>query len=140
MDIRKIDDNLSVSPQIAVSDLKAIAEAGFRSVISNRPDGEADDQPAAAEFKAAAEALGLTFAHVPVVGGQISDTDIDTFRETLQALPAPVFGFCRTGTRTTTLRALANAKSQPADQLIATAGEAGYDLNGLRPRLETLAG
>ena len=140
MDIRKIDDSLSVSPQIAIADLKAIAEAGFRSVISNRPDGEADDQPTAAEIKAAAEAAGLTFAHVPVVGGQISDADIDTFRDTLEALPAPVFGFCRTGTRSTTLWALANAKTQPVDQLIATAGEAGYDLNGLRSRLETLAG
>lgn len=49
MDIRKINDDLSVSPQIAISDLKAIAEAGFRSVISNRPDGETEDQPTAAE-------------------------------------------------------------------------------------------
>jgi len=140
MDIRKINDNLSVSPQIAISDLNAVAEAGFRSVISNRPDGETEDQSTAAEIKAAAEAAGLTFAHVPVVGGQISDADIETFRETLDALPAPVLGFCRTGTRSTTLWSLANAKKQPVDQLIATAGEAGYDLNGLRPRLETLAG
>ena len=48
MDIRPLDDRLSASPQIAPEDMPAIAEAGYRSVVSNRPDGESPDQPSAA--------------------------------------------------------------------------------------------
>ena len=53
-----------------------------------------------------------------MVGGAISDQDVADFREALADLPQPVFGFCRTGTRTTTLWALANAASESPDHLI----------------------
>lgn len=136
MNSRPLDERLSASPQIAPEDLTEAAAAGFRSVISNRPDGEAPDQPAAAEIKAAAEQAGLAFAHVPVAGGAISDEDIAAFRQALEDLPKPVLGFCRSGARTASLWALAQAGERPADQLIACAREAGYDLNGLHSRLQ----
>ena len=139
MDIRPLDEALSASPQIAPEDLPAIAAQGFRSVISNRPDGEEPGQPSAEALRQAAEAAGLAFAHVPVVGGAISDQDVADFREALANLPQPVFGFCRTGTRTTTLWALANAGAQTPENLIARAKSAGYDLGALRPRLEGAA-
>ena len=139
MDIRPLDEALSASPQIAPEDLPAIAAQGFRSVISNRPDGEEPGQPSSEDMRQAAEAAGLAFAHVPVVGGAISDQDVADFREALANLPQPVFGFCRTGTRTTTLWALANVASISADDLIARAKSAGYDLGALRPRLEGAA-
>ena len=139
MDIRPLDEALSASPQIAPEDLPAIAAQGFRSVISSRPDGEEPGQPSAEALRQAAKAAGLAFAHVPVVGGAISDQDVADFREALANLPQPVFGFCRTGTRTTTLWALANVASISADDLIARAKSAGYDLGALRPRLEGAA-
>lgn len=136
MHIRPLDEALSASPQIAPEDLPDIAAQGFRSVISNRPDGEEPGQPSSEDLRQAAEAAGLAFAHVPVVGGAISDQDVADFSEALANLPQPVFGFCRTGTRTTTLWALANVASISADDLIARAKSAGYDLGALRPRLE----
>ncbi|KDP94234.1 MAG: TIGR01244 family phosphatase [Alphaproteobacteria bacterium] len=139
MHIRPLDEALSASPQIAPEDLPDIAAQGFRSVISNRPDGEEPGQPSSEDLRQAAEAAGLAFAHVPVVGGAISDQDVADFREALANLPQPVFGFCRTGTRTTTLWALANVASISADDLIARAKSAGYDLGALRPRLEGAA-
>ena len=139
MHIRPLDEALSASPQIAPEDLPAIAAQGFRSVISSRPDGEEPGQPSAEALRQAAKAAGLAFAHVPVVGGAISDQDVADFREALANLPQPVFGFCRTGTRTTTLWALANVASISADDLIARAKSAGYDLGALRPRLEGAA-
>ncbi|MCX8227546.1 MAG: sulfur transferase domain-containing protein, partial [Sulfitobacter sp.] len=45
MDIKRITDKVSVSPQITVSDMGAIKEAGFRVIICNRPDREGADQP-----------------------------------------------------------------------------------------------
>ena len=139
MDIRPLDEALSASPQIAPEDLPAIAAQGFRSVISSRPDGEEPGQPSAEALRQAAKAAGLAFAHGPVVGGAISDQDVADFREALADLPQPVFGFCRTGTRTTTLWALTNAGSESPDHLIARAKSAGYDLGALRPRLEGAA-
>ena len=139
MHIRPLDEALSASPQIAPEDLPAIAAQGFRSVISSRPDGEEPGQPSAEALRQAAKAAGLAFAHVPVVGGAISDQDVADFREALADLPQPVFGFCRTGTRTTILWALTNAASESPDHLIARAKTAGYDLGALRPRLEGAA-
>ncbi|MFN3429026.1 MAG: beta-lactamase hydrolase domain-containing protein, partial [Candidatus Sericytochromatia bacterium] len=76
---------------IALEDLPAIAAQGFRSVISNRPDGEEPGQPNAEALRQAAEAAGLAFTHVPVVGGAISDQDVADFRKALADLPQPVF-------------------------------------------------
>ncbi len=139
MDIRPLDEALSASPQIAPEDMPAIAAQGFRSVISNRPDGEEPGQSSAETLRQAAEAAGLAFAHVPVVGGAISDQDLADFNKAMADLPKPVFGFCRTGTRTTILWALANAATESPDHLIARARSAGYDLGALRPRLEGAA-
>jgi uncharacterized protein (TIGR01244 family) len=65
MDIRPLDEALSASPQIAPEDLPAIAAQGFRSVISNRPDGEEPGQPSAEDLRQAAEAAGLAFRPCP---------------------------------------------------------------------------
>lgn len=133
---KPLTSDLSVAPQAQPEDMIRIAEAGFRSVMSNRPDGEEPGQPSAARMKAAAQAAGLAFAHAPVRSGAVSDADAQAFRQALDALPKPVFGFCRTGTRTTLLWALSQAGERPADDLIAIAAHAGYDLSALKPRLE----
>jgi len=132
---RKLDDGLSTSPQITPEEVKIVAAAGFRAVISNRPDGEEPGQPTAADMKAAAEKHGLAFRHIPVTGGGIGAEDIKAMADALDTLPGPIFGFCRSGTRTAMLWALARAPSSDADTLIAAARDAGYDLSGLRCRL-----
>ncbi|WP_339933462.1 TIGR01244 family sulfur transferase [uncultured Brevundimonas sp.] len=137
MDIRKIDDRLDASPQIMLEDMKALADLGYRSVISNRPDGEEPGQPDAAQVKAAAEAEGLTFRHIPVTGASMGPEAVAAMRAALDELPGPVLGFCRSGTRTTCLWGLANAGTRPAQELIETARAAGYDLSPLKPRLES---
>jgi len=132
---RQLDEGLSTSPQITPEEVAIVAAAGFRAIISNRPDGEDPGQPTAAEMKAAAEAHGLVFRHIPVTGGGIGPSDVEAMAEALDTLPGPVFGFCRSGTRTAMLWALARAPSSDPDTLIAAARDAGYDLSGLRPRL-----
>lgn len=135
MDIRPLEDTIAAAPQVSPEELKAVADAGYRSVISNRPDGEAPDQPSAAEMALAAEAAGLEFRHIPVVPGAIGPEDIAAFKAALAELPRPVLGFCRTGTRTTSLWALVNAGDRSAESILETAKRAGYDLSGLKPRL-----
>tara|TARA_R110002167_G_scaffold67405_4_gene190532 strand:- start:3350 stop:3772 length:423 start_codon:yes stop_codon:yes gene_type:complete len=137
MDIRKLDDRLDASPQIALADLKVLAGLGYRSVISNRPDHEEPGQPDAEEVRAAAEAEGLAFRHIPVAGGNMGPEVVAAMRSALDEMPGRVLGFCRSGTRTTFLWALANAGERPAQDLIEAAAVAGYDLSPLRARLES---
>ncbi|MEK1931577.1 MAG: sulfur transferase domain-containing protein, partial [Pararhizobium sp.] len=82
MDIRKLTDMIAASPQIETEDLEALAALGYKSILSNRPDGEEPGQPSAKTVRTATEAAGLAFAHVPVVGGSISDADIEAFGKT----------------------------------------------------------
>ena len=99
MPIVDITPDYSASPQIALSDVAAIKAQGFRSIMCNRPDGEDPGQPAAAAIRAEAERLGLAFAFVPVVSGGITAADVADFAAALDALPAPVFAYCRSGAR-----------------------------------------
>lgn len=133
---KRLSDRLSVTPQIDPANMQALADVGFRSVISNRPDGEEPEQPDWATIERAARDAGMEARHIPVTPGAISDEDAAHFGAALEELPGPVVGFCRTGMRSASLWALANADKRPADELIATAADAGYDIAPLRDRLE----
>ena len=135
MQIHPLADQLSVAAQIDVADIATLAAQGFRSVINNRPDGEAAGQPASAWLEAAARKAGLVYRHIPVVSGQLSDAQVQDFAAALDALPRPTLAFCRTGTRSTMLWAL--QAHGPADAILQIAHAAGYDLAALRPRLST---
>jgi sulfide:quinone oxidoreductase len=136
MKIATLTPFLSVSPRIAEADLGALAAQGFRAVVSNRPDGEAEGQPSSATLAAAAGRVGLEYRHVPVVSGRITDDDVTAFARILDEVKGPVLAFCRTGTRWTTLWALAEARHLAPEAILATAAEAGYDLGALKPRLD----
>lgn len=115
MDIKPLTPALSVSPQIMPEEVRAVHDAGFRSIICNRPDGESDDQPEFATIAKAARDLGMPAVYQPVIPGQITAEDVAAFGKALTDLPGPVLAFCRTGTRS------ANLWSQLNDQN-ATAG------------------
>ncbi|RYG93238.1 TIGR01244 family phosphatase [Loktanella sp. IMCC34160] len=135
MDIKKISPRISVSPQIAASDIDAIKAAGFRAIICNRPDGEAADQPTFEEIESAAKTAGLEIAYLPIVAGKVSDQDAADFGNALDTLPGPVLAYCRTGTRSATLWSLSQAATMaPADILSATKA-AGYDMGGVVRRI-----
>lgn len=135
-DFNKLNDDLSVTAQLLPEDMPAVAAAGFKMVLNNRPDGEAADQPSSNEMAVAAEAAGLAYAHQPVVGTNIAETDIDGFDAIVSLADAPVLAFCRTGTRSTTLWALTQASEQDNASILATAEQAGDDLSALADRLD----
>ena len=137
MDIRRISPEYAVSPQIGAADVGVAAAQGFRAIICNRPDGESDDQTPMAEIEAAAKAHGLAFRAQPVRSGAVTDVDGANMATALGELPGPVLGYCRTGTRSSTLWALAKAPRLSADAILAAIKGAGYDLEALRPRLDS---
>ena len=58
----------------------------------------------------------------------------------LAAANGPVLAYCRSGTRSCNLWALARAKmGDNPDRLMAKAADTGYDLTGIRPLLDALS-
>ncbi|WP_119154625.1 TIGR01244 family sulfur transferase [Caldimonas tepidiphila] len=99
-----VTPELSVAPQLEPAAMQLAAEAGFRSVINNRPDFEGGPtQPTSAQIEAAARAAGLEYRHLPVNGAYQSPQEIAQFAELLQTLPKPILAFCRSGARSTKL-------------------------------------
>jgi uncharacterized protein (TIGR01244 family) len=135
---RTIDDTLLVAGQIAPEDVAAAAAQGVRTIINNRPDDEQPGQPSSAEMRRAAEAAGLGYVHVPVDHSGFSMAQVEAMTAAL-ALPAPALAFCRSGTRSTFLWALARgaAGDEPA-AIAAKAANAGYDVSPLMPMIESL--
>ena len=135
MQLKPLTDRLSVTPQITAEDMPELVRLGFRSIIGNRPEGETPDQPAWEELAAEARKHGLEARQIPVVPGQIGDADVAAFGKALQDLSKPIAAFCRTGTRSAMLWALANPDSLPPEERLRIAAEQGYDLSALRARL-----
>ncbi len=130
-----------VAPQIDASDIARAEALGVKLIINNRPDGEEPGQPAGASIKAAAEAAGIEYMSVPVGGQGVTDAHLDQIDAALaRHKDAPILAYCRSGTRSATVHALAAARrGEDADTLITQAAEAGYNLAGLRPRLAALS-
>lgn len=131
MELKRINDEVSVAPQISPDDMPALKAAGFATVINNRPDGEAPDQPTSAEMQAAAEAAGLGYHFIPLGREGVSPEMIEQERTALEGSDGPVLCFCRSGTRSTTLWALTQAGKMPAQEIVAQAARAGYEMSHL---------
>lgn len=133
--VRTITPDFSVSAQVDPDDLQSLADAGFRSIISNRPDDEDPGQPDWSEIEAAAKAAGLEARHIPVIPGAIGSDDVANFATALDEMPRPILAFCRSGTRAASLWGLAQAGHRSPDEIIDAAANAGCDLSALRQRL-----
>lgn len=132
---RNLDERTLVSGQIDMADIAEAAAQGVTLIVSNRPDDEEPGQPTSDEIEAAAKAAGLDYRHIPVAGG-LNPTQIDAMAEALGSAEGKTLAFCKAGTRSTYLWALAQAsRGVDGDTLIAQAAGAGYDLSPLRPHL-----
>ncbi|MCJ8191096.1 TIGR01244 family sulfur transferase [Sphingomicrobium aestuariivivum] len=125
-----LDGEFHVGSQIALDDVEALKGEGFAMIINNRPDHEVDDQPTAVELEEACKAAGLKYAHIPI-GRGISPADVAAECAALdEAGGAKTFAFCRSGTRSTLMWALAHHdKGRPVAELRDKAQDAGYSLD-----------
>jgi sulfide:quinone oxidoreductase len=135
MEFRKITDDITVSPQITAAHIQEIADAGYRAIICNRPDGEGADQPTFDEIADAAKAQGLEMRYLPIVGGKVQDDDAVAFGTLMRELPGPVLAYCRTGTRSATLWSLSQASTLAPATILAATKQAGYDMAGVVRRI-----
>ena len=138
MTVTKLSEDVYVSPQIEVEELQKLKASGIASIVNNRPDEEEVGQPTMQALAAAADGLGLEYRHIPVVPGEITATDIQDFSAAVNTLPKPVLAFCRSGLRAASLWALDRVRDHDPDMLIKQCASAGYDISGLRPRLNAV--
>ena len=104
MNVRKIDDNFAVTGQITPEQVKAVSEAGYKSIVCARPDNEEFGQPSFDEVARAAEAEGIQIVHIPVSGG-LGEGQIIRFHDAWKQMPKPMLGYCRSGARAGRLHA-----------------------------------
>lgn len=138
MDPRCITPRYFVSPQIAAEDLQALAEAGFKAVICNRPDAEVPPSHQADAIRIAAEAAGLRFESLPLTHQTMTAENIAKQRELAEICEGPVLAYCASGTRCSVVWALGQASDMTPDAILSKTAAAGYQLDNLRPTLEQL--
>lgn len=138
MDLKQLSDRLAVAAQISTTDLQALADAGFRVLIDNRPDSEVGSAEESGAMRAAAQAAGLEFHYIPFEPGVITPEMVQLFTEATSSA-APTVAYCRSGNRSSILWALSQAGKLGENEILARAAEAGYDLTQIRPLIASLA-
>lgn len=137
---RQLSDHVFASPQIGTAEVAEAARRGMTLVVNNRPDGESADQTPGVAIEAAVREAGMAYVAIPVTHAGFSASQVEAMAQALAASEGPVLAYCRTGTRSTLLWALAQA-SQGAEpeRLAEAAASAGYDLTPIRAMLDMLA-
>lgn len=139
-DFRRLSPTMLAAPQIAPADVAEAKAMGVTLVVNNRPEGESDDQTPGAEIEAAARAAGIDYLAIPITHAGFSHPQVEALAVALERAGGPVLAYCRSGTRSTLLWALARASmgGDPQEITVAAAA-AGYDVGPVRPAMDALA-
>lgn len=136
---RKLTDEIYVAPQIDAAAIAEAARLGITRIVNNRPDDEAPDQFNGADVEAAARSAGLDYVAIPITHSGFSQPQVEAMVAALESSPGPVLAYCRSGTRSTLLWALAeSSQGADPDELTAIAADAGYDVSPVRPLMDML--
>ena len=137
---RKITDDVFASPQIGMAEIDAAQKQGIQLIINNRPEGESEDQIPGSQIEDAARRAGMDYIAIPVTHAGFSDAQVKAMSRALAKAQGPVLAYCRSGTRSTLLWALAEASRGGNPQKIAVkAANAGYDVSPVRAMIDMLA-
>jgi uncharacterized protein (TIGR01244 family) len=137
MFFRDLDKQVLVADSpMRPQDMADAAARGVTLAINNRPDGEAFDQIDAATLGEAAKAAGLDYLHIPVELA-FSGHKVEALAAAMKGADGRVLLFCKTGTRSTYLWALARARDGfMVAALAGAAARAGYDIKPILPWLK----
>lgn len=138
-DFRRLSGSMFASPQIGTGDIAQAKALGVTLIVNNRPEGESADQVPGPDIEAAARAAGIDYLAIPVTHAGFSHPQVTALADALDRADGPVLGYCRSGTRSTLLWALARAsKGDDPEALASAAAAAGYDLGPIRPAMDAL--
>lgn len=138
---RQLTDRILVAPQITVGDVVEAAGAGVTLIINNRPEDESADQTPGEEIEASARAAGIDYIAIPVTHSGFAEWQVSAMANALETAEGKVLAYCRSGTRSTLLWALARAsKGDHPAVLSEQAADAGYDLTPVTAMMDMLRG
>jgi uncharacterized protein (TIGR01244 family) len=139
-EFRRVTDDFYVAAQISEADVSSAAAAGFKTIVNNRPDDEEEGQLRAEDARRAAGLAGIDYNMIPFSGPPSAAAIAET-EKLLKNAAKPILAHCRSGTRSTTVWAMASVKSgaMTPEAAVEAAAAAGYDLKGLLPTLKGLA-
>ena len=133
--MKALNEAVLVAGQIRPEDVAALAGEGVTMIVNNRPDGEEPGQPWSGEIEAAAHQAGVDYRHIPVASGFSADR-VQAMAAALEEADGKVLAFCKSGTRSTFLWALARAQAgDEAQEIVGKAAAAGYDVTPVLPYL-----
>ena len=135
--MKKVSDNYYVSSQISEEDLVSFKNEGFSLIVCNRPNGEEENQTDFELIQKQCESIGLTFINLPMISGNLQSEIIFETKKILDT-NQKTLAYCGTGTRCINLWACANVFKEKVDETIKMASRAGYDLDHLRPMLDSI--
>ena len=139
-DFRRLNDNIYVSQQLDPSDITAARALGVGLIVNNRPDGEEPSAPQGDAIEAAAAAAGINYVAIPVGHSGFSEPQVDAMIAAMEQAEGPILAYCRSGTRSTLLWALASAKQgESPDTIARSAAQAGYDISPVRAMVDMLS-
>ena len=123
-----LTDTVAAEPQIQPEDMAAVAAAGYKVVINNRPDGEALGQPSSEDLRRAAERAGLEYHYYPLNAFNYPGDELPAITELFDNPERPVFAFCRSGTRSTNLW-ISSRAADARDDARHHAQQLGFDVS-----------
>lgn len=137
--MKHLHKNIFVGGQIQAADFDAIAHAGIKVIINNRPDNEEPNQLTAEEAQRLANEYGIQYHYLPMANGQpLPDDIVENFKTIVDNTDDPILTHCRSGLRSSFLWALGQiaAGNLTVDQTISSAQAAGIPLGNARSVLE----
>jgi sulfide:quinone oxidoreductase len=131
-----LTDVLAVGEFPTPDQVAILAKAGFKSILNNQPDGEVARFETDAEVAAEAKRHGLAHAYAPLSSRTPPAEELERYAKAIATLPAPIYGFCYSGSRAAAACAFLLTATTDVDAIMRQFDEAGFDLRGLKPWLE----
>lgn len=138
---RKLTDDVSISGQITVANVKALHDKGFKTIVNMQPDDEAPDQAKYKEMQSAAQDAGLGYGYVPIKKGPaIPGTAAEALGTVLKRMPKPLLIYGDTPDHPAKAWALAEASRAgglDAAAILAAVKSAGVPADDLASQINT---
>jgi uncharacterized protein (TIGR01244 family) len=130
--LMELAPGLTAAGALTRDNIEALAAAGTKVIINNRPDSEDPGQLDAEEARRLCAGHGIAYHHIPFVGATLTAAHVDAMAAALKAANGPVVAHCRSGTRSTMVWALTRVREgeDPA-ALVALGARNGVDISGL---------
>jgi uncharacterized protein (TIGR01244 family) len=136
LNVIAVTRKLWIMGQPSIDEFASLERRGFATIINNRPDGEAPDQPGSQAEELAAKKAGLAYVHLPVTSTGITNDDARRFHEAIEASPGPAVAHCRSGARSFFLWIMTgDLENKRDDEVLALAEELHLDPKAVAARL-----